>query len=202
MAVARRDSVYSCIRYHGVAMLEGDDFRIPIRALVNGAARELQVRPDDVLVDVLRDDLGLTGTKKACSVGVCGVCSVIVDGVLLSACLLPAVRVDGRRVTTIEGIGGVDGAPTELQRRFVRHGGLQCGICTPGQVLAATALLEAIPAPSEAEVRDWMTGNLCRCTGYYGIVEAILATARGGAVAEIRPDIEILAPNAIDEAIG
>lgn len=175
-------------------MVEGEGFGVSIRAIVNGEPCELRVRADDVLVDVLRDDLGLTGTKTGCSVGVCGVCSVLVDGVLLSACLLPAVRVDGRRVTTIEGIGGDDGALTELQRQFVRHGGLQCGICTPGQILAATALLEAIPVPSEAEIRDWMTGNLCRCTGYYGIVEAILAAARSEAAVEIRPEITTLHP--------
>lgn len=183
-------------------MPEGEDFRIPIRAVVNGEHHELRVRPDDVLVDVLRDDLGLTGTKKGCAIGVCGVCSVLVDGALLSACLLPAVRVDGRRVTTIEGIGGGDGALTELQRQFIRHGGLQCGICTPGQVVAATALLEAIPVPSEAEVRDWMTGNLCRCTGYYGIVEAILAAVRGEAAVGIRPEIATLEPGAASETMA
>jgi len=174
-------------------MLQGEDGRIPVRTLVNGEPRELRVGPDTVLLDVLRDDLGLTGTKEGCSVGVCGVCSVIVDGTLLSACLLPAVRVDGRRVTTIEGVASRDGELTGLQRAFIRHGGLQCGICPPGQILAATALLEVSQTPSESEVRDWMTGNLCRCTGYYGIVEAILAAAGGETRLDMRPAVETLA---------
>jgi carbon-monoxide dehydrogenase small subunit len=151
--------------------------RIPIRTTVNGVARELAVTPDRLLVGLLRDELRLTGTKEACSVGVCGVCSVLVDGELVASCLLPAVRIDGRAVTTVEGLAEADGTLSPVQDAFVRLGGFQCGICTPGQIVAATSLLAENPAPSEAEVIDWMTGNLCRCTGYYGIVASVLAAA-------------------------
>ena len=121
---------------------------------------------------MLRDDLGLTGTKEGCGVGVCGACSVLVDGALLSACLVPAVHVDGTRLTTIEGLADGDRL-TPLQETFIRDGGFQCGICTPGQIVAATALLAERPRPSSAEIRAFMKGNLCRCTGYEGIVKAI-----------------------------
>jgi carbon-monoxide dehydrogenase small subunit len=169
--------------------------RIDVRFTLNGEPRELSVTPDLLLVRLLRDRLGLTGTKEACSVGVCGVCSVLVDGELLSACLLPAVRVDGRAVTTVEGLAGPDGSLSAVQEAFVRHGGFQCGICTPGQVVAATGLLAENPSPSEAEVRDWLTGNLCRCTGYYGIVASVLAAA--GA-----PPPDALRPPLVDVAAG
>jgi carbon-monoxide dehydrogenase small subunit len=126
------------------------------------------------LIDVLRDDLGLTGTKEGCSVGVCGACSVLVGGELLSACLMPALFVDGRAVTTVEGLAsGNELSP--LQDAFIRHGGFQCGICTPGQLISATALLAAYPRPTDDEISDWMMGNLCRCTGYHGITRAIRA---------------------------
>jgi aerobic carbon-monoxide dehydrogenase small subunit len=125
---------------------------------------------------VLRDDLGLTGTKEGCSIGVCGACSVLVGGELLSACLLPAVFADGGSVTTVEGLANGD-ALSPLQDAFIREGGFQCGICTPGQLIAATALLAERPRPTEAEIRDWMMGNLCRCTGYQGIVRAIKTAA-------------------------
>ena len=130
------------------------------------------MRADRRLIDVLRDDLGATGTKEGCSIGVCGSCSVLVGGELLSACLLPAVFVDGRDVTTVEGLAhGAELSP--LQDAFIRQGGFQCGICTPGQLIAATALLAAHPRPSDDEIREWMMGNLCRCTGYHGITRAI-----------------------------
>lgn len=125
---------------------------------------------------MLRDDLGFTGTKEGCSIGVCGACSVLVDGELLSACLLPAVFADGRSVTTVEGLASGDEL-SPLQDAFIREGGFQCGICTPGQLIAATALLAERPRPTEAEIRDWMMGNLCRCTGYHGITRAIKAAA-------------------------
>ena len=130
-----------------------------------------------LLLELLRDDLGLTGTKEGCGVGVCGTCSVLVDGKLLSACLVPAVHVDGAAVTTIEGIARGDRL-TPLQDAFIRDGGFQCGICTPGQVIAATALLSERPHPSRDEIRAYMKGNLCRCTGYEGIVKAIEDAAR------------------------
>ena len=165
--------------------------RVVVQVEVNGRAHEVSVAPDRVLLDVLRDDLGLTGTKEGCSVGVCGLCSVLVDGILMTACLLPVVKVDGRSVVTIEGIAAPDGTPSAVQAAFIRHGGFQCGICTPGQVVAATALLAEDPNPTEAEVRDWMTGNLCRCTGYYGIVEAVLAASgREPGGLDMRPPLE------------
>ncbi len=132
------------------------------------------MRADRRLIDVLRDDLGCTGTKEGCSIGVCGACSVLVAGELLSACLLPAVFVEGRDVTTVEGLAHGDEL-SPLQDAFIREGGFQCGICTPGQLIAATALLAEYPRPSDAEIRDWMMGNLCRCTGYHGITRAIKA---------------------------
>jgi carbon-monoxide dehydrogenase small subunit len=144
------------------------------RFLVNGTPCDAS--PHRRLLDVLRQDLGLTGTKQACEVGVCGLCSVLVNGQLMSACLLPAALLDGAEVTTIEGIGSAD-ALTPLQRAFVEQGGFQCGICTPGQIIAATALLNENPAPSEEQIKEWMMGNLCRCTGYYQIVDSIKAAS-------------------------
>jgi len=149
-----------------------------LRLEVNGERREIaRVAPDRRLVDVLREDLGLTGTKESCAVGVCGVCSVAVDGRLVSACLVLARTVEGATVRTVEGLGGPDASLTPVQRAFLDHGGFQCGICTPGQLMAATALLAENATPNEREVRDWLAGNLCRCTGYQQIVESILAAA-------------------------
>lgn len=147
-----------------------------VRMELNGRAVDATVPAHRLLIDFLRDDLGFTGTKEGCGVGVCGACSVLVDGELMSACLLPVVLVDGAAVRTVEGLAGSDG-PSPLQEAFIRHGGFQCGVCTPGQLVAATALLAQTPAPGRADVRQWMTGNLCRCTGYYGIVDAIVAAA-------------------------
>lgn len=142
-----------------------------IRFRVNGAPREARAGAERRLIDVLRDDFGLTGTKEGCSVGVCGACSVLVNGEVLSACLLPAVFADGAEITTIEGLAR-DGL-TPLQDAFITEGGFQCGICTPGQIISATALLARTPRPTDADIREWMMGNLCRCTGYHGIVRAI-----------------------------
>jgi aerobic carbon-monoxide dehydrogenase small subunit len=149
----------------------------PIVFTVNGQARSVRTPPARPVLDVLRDDLGLTGTKEGCSVGVCGACSVLVDGRLMSACLVPVGMVAGREVTTVEGLGGPDGELSTVQRAFLECGGFQCGICTPGQVVAATALLAETPAPTPDEVRSYMMGNLCRCTGYYSIVQAVLRAA-------------------------
>jgi len=151
--------------------------RHPLKLTVNGQAVDTEVEPAKLLLDFLREDLGLTGTKEGCSVGVCGACSVLVDGVLVSACLLPAVFADGAEITTVEGLAPDDEHLSPLQESFIRHGGFQCGICTPGQLIAATALLNEQPKPSQAQVREWMMGNLCRCTGYYQIVDSILAAA-------------------------
>jgi aerobic-type carbon monoxide dehydrogenase small subunit (CoxS/CutS family) len=148
----------------------------PSRAIsfrVNGRPVEVTGDPTRRLVDVLRYDLDLTGTKESCAVGVCGACSVVVDGRLVSACLLPVGLLGDAEVTTIEGIASPDGGLTEVQDAFIAKGGFQCGACTPGQIVAATALLETNPRPSDAEIREWMGGNYCRCTGYTGIVAAI-----------------------------
>lgn len=155
-----------------------------LRFQLNGETTEATVPAHRRLIDLLRDDLGLTGTKEGCSVGVCGACTVLVDGEMMSACLLPALFVDGASVTTIEGLAPEEGPLTPLQDAFIRHGGFQCGICTPGQIMAATALLADQPHPTADDVRHWMMGNLCRCTGYYKIVESILAAA--GASSEFK----------------
>jgi carbon-monoxide dehydrogenase small subunit len=148
-----------------------------IRFLVNGAPAEVDVPGMRRLLDVLREDLGLTGTKEGCSVGVCGACSILVDGRLMSACLVPVGMVAGREITTVEGLAGPDGELSRVQRAFLECGGFQCGICTPGQVVAATALLAETPSPTPDEVREYMKGNICRCTGYYSIVRAVLSAA-------------------------
>src|SRR5438874_8457905 len=144
-----------------------------------------------LLLHLLREDLGMTGTKQGCSVGVCGACSVLIDGQLMTACLTPAIFVDGANLTTIEGLAPDAEHLTALQESFIRHGGFQCGICTPGQIIAATALLNEIPKPTAEQVREWMMGNLCRCTGYYKIVESILAAAEHGPTAVPREAVAI-----------
>jgi carbon-monoxide dehydrogenase small subunit len=151
-----------------------------LQVKVNGQPSSVTVPANRLLVHLLREDLGLTGTKEGCSVGVCGACSVLVDGVLVSSCLLPAILADGAAITTVEGLAPDAEQLSPLQEAFIRHGGFQCGICTPGQLIAATALLEEQPQPSEGQIREWMMGNLCRCTGYYQIVESILAAAGAG----------------------
>jgi aerobic carbon-monoxide dehydrogenase small subunit len=151
-----------------------------VRFELNGEPLEVTVPAERLVIDLLRDELGATGTKLGCGVGVCGACTVLVDGRPMSACLLLATQLDGTRVRTVEGLATGDGALTPLQEAFIRHGGFQCGICTSGQLMAATALLEERPSPSEEEIRSWLMGNLCRCTGYYQIVEAVRAAARSG----------------------
>lgn len=168
---------------------------VPIRLTVNGREHRLEVAADRTLLAVLRDDLALTGTKEGCAVGVCGICSVMVDGELQTACLYPAVHADGRAVTSIEGVAGPDGELSAVQQAFIDHGGFQCGICTPGQVMAATALLAVDPAPDEATVVEWLTGHLCRCTGYYGIVASVLAASGAAPTQAFRPPIAIAEPD-------
>jgi aerobic-type carbon monoxide dehydrogenase small subunit (CoxS/CutS family) len=164
----------------GGASASATDALVPgVRFDVNGTSHEVRGDALRRLVDVLREELGLTGTKEVCGVGVCGACSVLVDGALQSACLLPVGLVAGRAVTTIEGLGGPGGELSALQAAFVTEGGLQCGACTPGQVVAATALLHDIPRPTDGEIDEWMAGNLCRCTGYEGIRRSIRAAAAG-----------------------
>jgi carbon-monoxide dehydrogenase small subunit len=144
----------------------------PVRFTVNGEVREAEVPARRMLVDMLRYDLGLTGTKEACSVGVCGACTVLLNGRHVASCITLAVQANGAEITTIEGIANGD-TLHPLQQAFIDYGGFQCGICTPGQIVAAKALLDANPHPTEDEIKEWMMGNLCRCTGYYQILEAI-----------------------------
>jgi len=149
-----------------------------LRLRVNGQPVTREVPDNRLLVDFLRYDLNLTGTKEGCSVGVCGACTVLLDGQPVSSCIALAVITDGCEVTTIEGLAQGDRLHP-LQRAFIAYGGFQCGICTPGQIMAAKALLDVNSHPSKEEIQTWMMGNLCRCTGYYKIVESIQAVAEG-----------------------
>ena len=148
-----------------------------IRLKVNGTDHQLDIPARRLLVDCLRYDLGLTGTKEGCSVGVCGACAVLLNGEMIASCISLAVAADGAEIITIEGIAQ-DGKLHPVQQAFIDHGGFQCGICTPGQVIAAKSLLDNNPDPTEEEVREWMMGNLCRCTGYYGILESVMSAVR------------------------
>ena len=148
-----------------------------IRLTVNGTARTVEIPTHRTLLDCLRSDLGLTGSKEGCGVGVCGACTVLLDGKMISSCIALAVSADGHEVTTVEGLAG-DERLHSVQQAFIDSGGFQCGICTPGQVVSAKALLDTIPNPSDAEIREWMLGNLCRCTGYYKIIESIQTAAQ------------------------
>jgi carbon-monoxide dehydrogenase small subunit len=143
---------------------------------VNGHASELVVAPDRTLLDVLRDDLELTGTKTNCLEAECGVCTVLVDGLAVNACTMLAAAADGRHVTTIEGLA-TNGTLHPLQQAFIDHGAVQCGYCIPGMILSAKAYLDDNPRPTAADVREALAGNLCRCTGYQKIVDAVLAAA-------------------------
>jgi len=147
--------------------------KVQIQATINGEETEFLCEPRQSLLEVLRETLGLTGTKEGCSNGNCGACNVIMDGMLVNSCLVLAVEIDGRHVTTIEGIASGAGLHP-LQEKFLTHAALQCGFCTPGFIVAAKALLDQYPNPSEVEVREWLSGNLCRCTGYDRIVRAVL----------------------------
>lgn len=140
---------------------------------VNEASHQLEVFPLARLLDVLREDLHLTGTKEGCGEGECGACSVLIDGVLVNSCLVPVAQADGTSIQTIEGIAK-DEQLHQVQQAFIDHGGAQCGICTPGMVLAAVSLLEHVPHPNEAQIREGLAGNLCRCTGYMKIFEAVV----------------------------
>lgn len=144
---------------------------------VNGDEYEFLCEPQQTLLDVLRDELMLTGTKEGCSTGDCGACSVMVDGQLVCSCLVLAVEVGGKKIDTIEGMAKGEKLHP-LQRKFLELNGLQCGICTPGILVSARALLERNPDPSESEVRYWLAGNLCRCTGYDKIIRSVLAAAK------------------------
>lgn len=149
-----------------------------ITLIVNGTPSQLAVEPYRPLVDVLRDDMGLTGTKKGCGHGHCGTCTVMVEGKAVNSCLTLAVDLDGRNITTIEGVAA-DGQYHSLQKAFIQEGAVQCGFCTPGIIMMAKALLDENPTPTEKEVREAIVGNICRCTGYAKIVKAILSAAEG-----------------------
>ena len=150
---------------------------VPIEVRVNGTARAAAVEPRLTLADFLRDRCHLTGTHLGCEHGVCGACTVLLDGEAVRSCLVFAVQADGAEVTTIEGIAAPDGELSPMQAAFRDHHGLQCGFCTPGFVLSATAFLRDHPHPSDDEIRTGLSGNLCRCTGYQGILAAIQAAA-------------------------
>ena len=151
-----------------------DGPEVDVRVTVNGQERVVTVHPMARLLDVLRVDLHLTGTKEGCGEGECGACAVMVNGELVNSCLTPALHVDGATVTTIEGIAPDEHRLHRVQRAFLDHGGAQCGICTPGMILAAVSLLERHPHPTEEQVRAGLAGNLCRCTGYMRIFEAVI----------------------------
>ena len=152
---------------------------IDVALTVNGETVHLSVSPDASLLDALREDLELTGTKQGCGEGECGACSVLLNGKVVNSCLVLAVECAGAEVLTIEGLGR-PGKLHPLQEAFVQNGAVQCGYCTPGMVMAAYALLKENPSPSEADVRRALEGNLCRCTGYRKIIDAVLAAANGG----------------------
>jgi carbon-monoxide dehydrogenase small subunit len=156
--------------------------KIHVTTTVNGDPAEFLADPRETLLDALRDQLGLTGTKEGCGTGDCGACSVVVDGVLVCSCLMLAAEAEGKKVETIEGMAGEELHP--LQRQFIEHAALQCGFCTPGILVAAKALLERNPDPTDTEIRYWLAGNLCRCTGYDKIIRAVqdaAAAMRGAA---------------------
>lgn len=144
----------------------------PMSVTVNGREYSLEVPARRMLVDMLRYDVGLTGTKEACGIGVCGACTVLIDGRMVASCITMALQASDTNVTTIEGVAQ-DERLHPLQQSFIDNGGFQCGICTPGQILAAKSLLDINPSPGEDEIKEWMAGNLCRCTGYYQIIESI-----------------------------
>jgi carbon-monoxide dehydrogenase small subunit len=160
------------------AMLKRSDVQtIPISFTLNGKMQELDVEPHELLLDVVRDRLGLTGVKRSCDVQVCGACTLLVDGRPVSACTSLAFEVRDRSVLTIEGLAE-NGKLHPLQQSFIDHGGFQCGFCTPGMILAAKALLDENPDPTLEELKHFMHGNICRCTGYKKIVESIMAAAK------------------------
>ena len=150
-----------------------------IKITVNGKTHELQVKPWETLLEVIRDELGLTGTKEGCGLGECGACTVIMDGNTVNACLVLAPEADGKEVTTIEGLAQGD-TLHPIQEAFMEQGGLQCGFCTPGIILSTKALLDENPKPTDEEMRRGLAGNFCRCTGYTKIFESIKAAAQRG----------------------
>jgi carbon-monoxide dehydrogenase small subunit len=157
---------------------------------VNGEDHMLVVEPNELLINVLRNELGLTGAKYGCGTGQCGACTVLVDAEPVLSCITLAVAVDGKEITTIEGIAGTDGKLCPIQEEFLNENAIQCGFCTPGMILVAGDLLKRNPHPSEAEIRHHIKGNICRCTGYNGIVRAVQNAAAKMAEAETAPATE------------
>lgn len=151
--------------------------RRDITLVVNGEKRYLSVFPNELLQNVIREDLQLTGTKYACGIGECGACTVLVDGVPVLSCLTLAVAVDGSEITTIEGVAEPDGSLHPVQEAFLEYGAVQCGFCTPGMVIMGKALCDENPGLTEADVQEYFKGNLCRCTGYTSIVRAVMSCA-------------------------
>ena len=152
---------------------------VEIAFVINGKEVKASVRPELLLVDFLRDEIGLTGTKRGCGIGECGACTVIIDGRTVASCLVPAASIDGSDILTVEGLS--DGEKLHvLQRAFIDHGAVQCGFCTPGMLLSAKALLDQNPNPTRDEIRVAISGNACRCTGYSKIVDAVEAVAKAG----------------------
>ena len=151
--------------------------KVRVTCEVNGKPAALDAYPMARLLDVLREELGLTGTKEGCGEGECGACAVEMDGALVNSCLVPVVHAEGAKIRTIEGVARGDRLDA-VQQAFLAHGGAQCGICTPGMILAATNLLARHPEPTDAEIREGLAGNLCRCTGYIKIFESVVAACR------------------------
>ncbi len=150
---------------------------IPISLTINGSLFEIEVEPHQLLLDVIRDRLGLTGAKRSCDVQVCGACTLLLDGRPVSSCTMLAFEARGREILTIEGLAQ-NGKLHPLQEAFIENGGLQCGFCTPGMILTAKVLLDENPDPTEEEIIHFMNGNICRCTGYKKIIESIMAAAK------------------------
>jgi len=148
-----------------------------INFVLNGSEVTVSVEAHKRLIDVLRGPLGHTGTKEGCGEGECGACTVIVDGHTVNSCLYPALEIEGKSVTTIEGLQGTDSTLSVIQQAFVEHGGIQCGFCTPGMIMSTKALLDSNPEPTDEEIRAALLGNLCRCTGYVQIIESVKSAA-------------------------
>lgn len=160
--------------------------KVNVHLKVNGFLYELSVEPRRTLLELIREDLELTGTKEGCGLGECGACTVLLDGKAIKSCITLVVQADGREMTTIEGLDRPNGTLHPIQQAFIDHGAIQCGFCTPGMVLSVKALLDENPEPTELEARQAIAGNLCRCTGYQKIVEAILSVADlGGTVKDL-----------------
>lgn len=156
--------------------------KVALTLNVNGQSYTVEVPPHKLLLDVLREEIGLTGTKESCREGECGVCTVLLDGKIVNSCLVLAASAAGKQVVTVEGIAET-GCLHPVQQAFIDKAGVQCGFCTPGFMVAAKALLDENPAPTEAQIREYLAGNLCRCTGYNGIVDGVLQAAEQGKAA-------------------